>query len=114
LSSQQFWAKVTRAAKRMGGQVGVRVAGREWWVWTVKRGQMDGGVVSRKGGRTGRWSKIWDALAMAGGRRVEVRQVLAKEDAERLRLYARAKGMVITVEADSGRGCTWVQEVGEV
>jgi len=37
LSSQQFWAKVTRAAGRLGGKVGVAVRGREWWVWSVRR-----------------------------------------------------------------------------
>jgi len=37
LSSQQFWAKATRAAKRLGGRVGVAVRGRRWWVWTVAR-----------------------------------------------------------------------------
>jgi len=37
LSSQQFWAKVTRAAGRLGGKVGVAVRGREWWVWSVRK-----------------------------------------------------------------------------
>lgn len=41
LSSQQFWAKVTRAAGRMGGSVGVAVRGRRWWVWTVERGRVE-------------------------------------------------------------------------
>lgn len=37
LSSQQFWAKVTRAAGRLGGRVGVAVRGRRWWVWGIER-----------------------------------------------------------------------------
>lgn len=37
MSSQQFWAKVTRAAGRLGGKVGVAVRGRQWWVWAVER-----------------------------------------------------------------------------
>lgn len=39
LSSQQFWAKVTRAARALGGAVGVATRGSRWWVWSVRRGR---------------------------------------------------------------------------
>lgn len=39
LSSQQFWAKVMRAARAIGGEVGVATRGPRWWAWTVKRGR---------------------------------------------------------------------------
>jgi hypothetical protein len=37
LSTQQFWAKIGRAAKRLGGKIGIATSRRQWWLWTVKR-----------------------------------------------------------------------------
>lgn len=57
LSSQQFWAKVTRQARALGGRVGVAVRGRQWWAWQVERGRMDDGQ---------RWKRAIQRLQQSG------------------------------------------------
>lgn len=98
LSSQQFWAKATRAASAMRGKVGVAVRGRRWWCWTVQRGVAEGNrnLLWQRAFRTlretGEWTAEWELSA---------REVIS------MRQSRFRKGMAFTVER--GRGTTTVR-----
>ena len=65
MSSQQFWAKVTRAAKAMHGTVGIVVRGRQWWVWPGQRGQRSVAPAKPK-----LWESLWKEIEDHGSGRV--------------------------------------------
>jgi hypothetical protein len=98
LSSQQFWAKATRAAGSMKGKVGVAVRGRRWWCWTITRGVAEGNrnLLWQRAFRmlreTGEWIADWELSA----------RELASMRQSRFR-----KGMAFTVAR--GRGTTQVR-----
>ena len=91
MSSQQFWAKVTRAAKAMHGTVGIVVRGRQWWVWPGRRG-----VASGNAARSHRWSGIWKQLS-AGGE-ATVAGELSQRERKSIREVASRKGMRVRFE----------------
>ena len=78
LSSQQFWAKVTRQAKAMHGTVGIVVRGRRWWVWPEHRGTA-GKVTARERKFQGLWKSL------EAGESATVRGRLTREESRSLR-----------------------------
>lgn len=95
MSSQQFWAKVTRAAKAMHGTVGIVVRGRQWWVWPGRRGDEP-----QHKSRSQRWRGIWWALADHGSATVEGE--LSQRERKSIREVASRKGMRVRFEVAEG------------
>lgn len=117
LSAQQFHAKVRRAAKRAGGEIGVQVRGEEWWIWSRRPGRVAPGKAGApKGAARGRvvnsrWQGLWEALRRANGAPVRVEGVLDRVEQNRLTAVARRRqGIEVACEV---RGeYTLVQEIG--
>src|SRR5262245_21872584 len=88
VSSQQFWAKVMRAAGRRGGKVGVAVRGERFWVWSreAPQGRAEaeedgvGRVANRKRGWVGELM-----LKLRSGEPVRVERVLSVREKEKVR-----------------------------
>lgn len=95
LSSQQFWAKVTRAAKAMGGTVGIVVRCQQWWVWPGRRG-----VASGNATRSHRWSGIWKQLRAGGS--AMVAGELSQRERKSIREVASRKGIRVRFEIIDG------------
>jgi hypothetical protein len=95
MSSQQFWAKVTRQAKAMGGTVGIVVRGRSWWLWPGRRG-----VASGNASRSHRWSGIWKQLRADGA--ATVVGELSQRERKSIREVASRKGIRVRFAAEDG------------
>lgn len=116
VESAQFHVKVKRAAARAGGAVGVRIRGREWWVWPVRCGSRMPGMPTlwreeAYAEANRRWQKVglWDALRKAQGRSVRIGGELTKAEAVAVAQAAsRHQGMRVRVTVEGGR--TMVQE----
>lgn len=117
VSAAQFHAKVKRAARRAGGEVGVQVRAAEWWIWARKAGRREPGKAGAPVGMlrgkyvNSRWKALWEALRQAKGAPVRVDGVLDADEQRRLRMAARRhQGMELAVDV---RGkFTLVQEMG--
>ena len=95
MSSQQFWAKVTRQAKAMHGTVGVVTRGRQWWVWPGQRGE-----APQRESRSQRWRGIWWALSDHGS--ATVAGELSQRERKSIREVASRKGLRIRFENVDG------------
>lgn len=95
MSSQQFWAKVTRAAKAMHGTVGIVVRDRSWWLWPGRRG-----AAGDHAARSHRWNGIWKQLEVQPWARVEGE--LNKAERKSIREVASRKGMRLRFENVDG------------
>lgn len=86
MSSQQFWAKVTRAAKAMHGTVGIVTRGRQWWVWSARRGQHRVPPAKPK-----LWDSLWKEIDNHGSGRIQGR--LNFKNIHSLHASARRRGV---------------------
>lgn len=105
LSSQQFWAKVTRAARAMGGEVGIVTKGRRWWVWSKRAGVVP--PKPRANSRDSKFKAAWERLEM--GLKAQIKGRLTKLDIKSLREKARSGGfrLGIMYVAESGNTVVW-------
>ena len=108
LSSQQFWAKVTRAAKSLGGGVGVAVRGRRWWVWTRERGVL---AAPRTKGASRKFNGLWKRLDT--GETATVTGKLARRESRSLRYQADGRGWKLGIAYSKETGNTVVWRVAE-
>jgi hypothetical protein len=104
VSNSQFWAKVTRAAKDMGGTVGIRTRRNRFWVWPWERGAM-----KPRGGSSVRTELGRIMLVLAREERVALTEPLGEKMRRWLLADARRRGWKVHISKD---GKT-VQIVGE-
>jgi hypothetical protein len=100
VSPHQFWARVYRAANRLGGKVEIVVRGEVFWVWGEEPGKEEKAKV-KMGPRGPMPNRGWAGellTRMRDGEPVRMERELGRAERRRLRDLARQRGWRIHIE----------------
>lgn len=108
----QHWFNqvVHRAASGLGGEVGLRVRGRQWWCWSQRKGDCSPAPLGHP--KQGRWKQLWRAVDQAqveGRDSVEIPKLLSPVEHRRLMEAAGHRRMRVRLQRDEARGVTIVR-----